>query len=455
MNVAMFTNTYFPEVGGLAVSVERFSEGLRERGHSVLVVAPEYDASTSARNDVIRVPAIQHEGKTWLTMPLSLAADLHEALDAFQPDIAHAHHPYLLGDTALRVGAERNIPVVLTHHTSIREYYAAHHLSWLREYVLPVSVGHANLCDAVVAPSESVAAELRRRGVTSPIAVVPTGVDTNRLAEGDGTKTLRRLSIPADAFVIGYVGRLSPEKNLDFLCRALVEGMKRRDDWIFLAVGAGERAEMVEQAFGEEGKEDRLRLAGTLEGQDLVDAYHAMDVFAFASTAETQAMVVTEAWAAGVPVVALEGPGVREAVQDGYNGRLLQSDDPKTFSEAVQWVADLDASARSTLSGQAQRSAEPYEMSSSVEKLLGTYRMAVRRRRRRSRTSLRIGASIWRQIKRDAAVWANRIKGLFGVLTGFTKRLPRKREAREPSAKGDDPARDGKHMSSRKIATYR
>src|SRR5690606_26560960 len=117
----------------------------------------------------------------------------------------------------------------------------------------------------------------------------------------------------------------------------------RHPQAFFLVVGTGPSDEAIRQQFRRARLEHRLRMVGSLQGQPLVDAYHAMDVFAFASTSETQGMVLVEAMAAGVPVVALDAAGAREVVADGKNGRLLPTADPRAFAEGLAWVARHEA----------------------------------------------------------------------------------------------------------------
>jgi 1,2-diacylglycerol 3-alpha-glucosyltransferase len=131
------------------------------------------------------------------------------------------------------------------------------------------------------------------------------------------------MGIPKDAVVVGYVGRLAQEKNLGFLARAVAGFLESAPEAYALIVGDGPSREATKNIFWDGRVADRVKFAGTLQSSSLVDAYDAMNVFAFASQCETQGLVLAEAMAAGLPVVALDGPGVREVVQDGKNGRLL------------------------------------------------------------------------------------------------------------------------------------
>ncbi|MGB5338643.1 MAG: glycosyltransferase, partial [Gammaproteobacteria bacterium] len=141
----------------------------------------------------------------------------------------------------------------------------------------------------------------------------------------------------------------------------------------FLVVGKGPSESQVRAIFARRGLSERLHVAGILEARQLVDAYHAMDVFAFASRSETQGMVLTEAMAAGVPVVALDAPGIREVVRDECNGRLLFGESTETLVSALQWVAGLPAARRQALQQCARDTADDFSMAHMAAKALACY----------------------------------------------------------------------------------
>jgi len=332
-------------------------------------------------------------------------------LDDFCPEIIHSHHPFLLGDTALRVAGSRGLPLVFTHHAMYEHFthYVPLDSAVLKTYVVELATGYANFCDRVVAPSKSVAGILRGRGVSAPIEVIPTGVDVARFADGDGNGLRRRVGVPQEAFVIGYVGRLAQEKNLELLTRAVCEALKSLDRGRFLVVGSGESEDAMRRILTESGLSGRAHFAGTLTGRSLVDAYHAMDVFVFASRSETQGMVLAEAMAAGRPVVALDAPGARELVHDGRNGRLLPDEDTAAFAEAIRWLAALSPRARAAVIRRARRTARGLATDHCVAKMLRAYRKALTARRRAKGGEDDEWAGLLRRVRREWDIWANRL----------------------------------------------
>jgi glycosyltransferase involved in cell wall biosynthesis len=390
MNICMMTNTYLPHVGGVARSVSTFAEQYLKRKHRALVVAPEFPGPPPpprAEAIVERVPAIQNFNGSDFSVRLPLAAGLSDRLDEFKADIVHAHHPFLLGETALRVAANKNVPIVFTHHTRYEDY--VHYLPFdseaLTEIAVDLPTRFANLCDGVIAPSESIARLIRRRGVKVPIAVVPTGIDVAAFAHGDRAAFRRKFRLPPRALVIGCVSRLAKEKNLGYLAKAVALFLVRHPQARFLVVGEGPAKEELRAIFARHGVADRLILAGKQTGRALHAAYRAMDLFAFASRSETQGMVIAEAMAAKLPVVALSATGVREVVQDGRNGFLLPARaKPAEFAERLAQLAAAPARRR-RFSRAAQATAALFSRERCADLALKFYaemRRATRPRRR-------------------------------------------------------------------------
>jgi len=287
-----------------------------------------------------------------------------------------------MGSTAVRLARSREIPLVFTHHTMwdhYTHYAAAADSPAASKFVGALVAGYANLCDAVIAPSRSVKALLRERGVETRIEVIPTGVEVERYSRGNGRQFRRKHGIPETARVIGYVGRLAPEKNLEFLSAAVARFLALDGGAHFLVVGSGPSEEEIRNTLADAGGADRLHLAGLCEEQELINAYHAMDVFAFASQTETQGMVLTEAMAAGKPVVALDGPGVRDVVRDRVNGRLVSVEHRQVFAQALAWMFSRPVKQRVALRSAAHRTAEHFSMARQAERELALYRSLIDR----------------------------------------------------------------------------
>lgn len=327
MKIAMFSNTYAPLVGGTERSVATFAEDLSRLGHEVLVVTTGRKDETGQDRMVLRV---SREGN---------GGDLDRALDKFAPDVIHAHQPFLLGERAFRQACRRGCPMVLTHHTlhgrpGDREALAE--FRRLEEAARSLAIAFSNHCDAVVSPTPSVAGLLREQGVESPIMVVPTGIDTSAFSRGNGARFRKKCGIPSGAFVVGHLGRLVPAKRVGYLAEAMVSFLRRGPRAHALFCGEGESVAGIRASFADGGAADRLVLVGNLPDEEVADAYAAMDLFTFASLTDTQGIVLLEAMAAGVPVLALRATGPQDLVGEGSGGCLLDPEaSPDQFGEAM------------------------------------------------------------------------------------------------------------------------
>jgi len=430
MNILMMTNTYFPMVGGLEQSVHSFSEEFKSLGHEVLIVTPAFGGAPEEEPGVIRIDAIQKFKGTVFSVNFPVSGLLTRLMKEFVPDMVHSHTPFFMGDFALRLSRQHAIPLVFTYHTMFEQYVH----DWpvqnegVKRFMVKLAAGYANLVDQVIVPSESVKDILLKRGVKTPMEVIPTGIDAERFSKGERIAFRQRNHIPLDALVVGHAGRLAPEKNLEFLTNCLVELLKKDPRVHALIVGLGPSQNLIKDVFGQAGLEKRLHLTGVLHYQDLVDAYFAMDVFAFASLSETQGLVLIEAMAAGVPVVALDAPGARDVVEDYHNGRLLHEMDRQSFVDALIWVLSRAPEELQTIKQVIRMTVQKYPIHSVAKHMLEIYDKI------RSRKSVSLGKKNssrylfqWR-MKAEWDIYCNYIRSVAtSVLEGgFQKTEPRK-----------------------------
>lgn len=416
MNILMLTNTYTPHVGGVARSVASFTAEYRRLGHRVMVIAPEFENMPAHETDVTRIPAIQRFNGSDFSVPVPIPGFLTSTLAEFQPTVMHSHHPFLLGDAALRIAASFCIPVVFTHHTRYDQYthYVPGDSALLRRFAVELAAGYANLCDAVIAPSQSIAQLLRAERVESPIEVIPSGVDVVRFGHGDGMAARDACGIPRAAFVIGHVGRLATEKNLPFLARAVASFLRQCSRAHFAIAGTGPAQAEVERIIAEAGVTSRCHMIGVLMHQELVEAYHSFDVFAFASQSETQGMVLTEAMAASVPVVAVDAAGVREVVEDRCNGRLLDREDANEFAAALAWVADLRNDQRRQVRQSALATAERFSLPRTAAQALRLYETLCQKGPANKPAGDGLWATAIRRFHEEWRIWSN-VAGALGT----------------------------------------
>lgn len=374
----MMANTYKPIVGGLEKSVELFSKSYRKLGHKVLIVAPEYKGQVKEKG-VFRVSAIQNFNGTDFSVKLPISTRLSDKLIKFKPEIVHTHHPFLIGDTALRTAKKFNVPLVFTHHTLYERYthYVPADSPLIKKFTVQLTAGYANLCDSVIAPSQAINDLLKKRKVKTPIEVIPTGIKVDRFSSGNGNKFREKNNISKNDFVIGFVSRVAKEKNIYFLAKAVAKFLKSEKKSRFLIVGEGPDKEEVCKFFKKQGLEDKVILTGAIKGKKLLNAYAAMDLFAFASFSETQGLVIQEAMAASLPIVAIDAPGVGEVIEDQVNGYLLDSENISKFCSSLKKVKKMDKKKLKKIKSEAHRTATNFSLDKQVKKALKLYKKLI------------------------------------------------------------------------------
>jgi 1,2-diacylglycerol 3-alpha-glucosyltransferase len=379
--VVMFTNTFEPMVGGLERSVATAHEDLQRAGHLCRVVTPCFDAARDSRDGVLRVPALRGLGKRKFSIPLPTSRRIRHWIEALQPQLLHAHQPFLLGDTAWQLARLRQIPLVFTHHTFYERY--AHCLRMdaerARRMVMDMTTQFCNRSHMVIAPTPSVRRMLLERHVVAPIEVVPTGIDVQLYGSGCRARGRVALGLQIGDEVVGHIGRLSQEKNLEYLTHAALHVLQARPRSKLLLVGEGDRRDWARAQFAAAGMGERLIAPGTLQGVALADAYAALDVFIFGSQSDTQGLVLAEAMAAGVPVVALVAPGASDCIEHERSGWLLPATlGAREFAAAIeQLLAELNQ--RHWLSAGARHRARSYSRSACLERLLTVYEQTLQR----------------------------------------------------------------------------
>jgi 1,2-diacylglycerol 3-alpha-glucosyltransferase len=419
MKVAMLTNTYLPLVGGVSNSVQSYADAVRAAGHDVLVVAPEFKDMPESEQHVLRVPATQKLTSGKFAVHLPMQSELVNGLKAFKPDVIHSHHPFLLGDTALRLSTSLNVPLVYTYHTQYEHYTHYLHLEdseKLKRLAIEISVGYCNMTHHVIAPSESIRDILRSRGVTTDITVIPTGIDLNRFSNGDGDGFRQTRCILDDTFVIGYVGRLAPEKNCRFMAESAAEFVRSSPDALFLVIGDGSQRKEIIDVFQDAGIPHRLLTTGVLKGQDLVDAYHAMDTFLFASVTETQGMVLAEALSTGIPVVALDAPGAREVIDDRQNGRLVTKHETAAMAAGLQWVQSRLKNNPGAYRDQIKLSVTQYSRDVCVEKILGLYKQIQKEYKEQETRYDSKWRNLMDRLEQEWDIWSHRVSAVQAAL---------------------------------------
>ncbi len=337
MRIGLFTNNYRPLVNGLATSVESFAVSFRRAGHDVTVVAPRYLGGSPPEAGVLRVPALRAPTHHAYRLPMAWRPGVASAVQALQLDVFHAHHPLLLGAAAARWARRAGRPLVFTYHTHYDRY--AHYIPGPSRLVARLAIrqaiAFANRADLVIAPGPAVARALRSHGVSTRIAIVPTGV-APATGTGETSRADRRqaLGLRDGAPLCLSAGRLAREKNQAFLLSAFALILRDLPGARLILVGEGDDRQRLERLTRALGIGERVQFVGAVPHEAVGEYYLAADLFLFPSTSETQGIVVLEALAAGLPVVAVQSDAAADLLGDGRGG-ILTPEGPVAFAGSV------------------------------------------------------------------------------------------------------------------------
>ena len=365
MRIAMLTNNYRPFVGGVPISVERQAQELVKLGHEVTVFAPYYGDTASEREEMLRADAaapervVRYRTQTrkmhnGMVYPALFPSEIIRAFENETFDCIHVHHPMFVGPLGVKLGRKYRIPVIYTCHTRYEDYL--HYIpllrinsdssnirkkavGWIRRKVIPSYMRwFADQCDLVLAPSAGMQRVLRGYGMTSRSAVFPTGLE-ERFFQTDESRAqeIRKQYGKGKKHLLITVSRLEKEKNYGFLLRGIADIRQRiGDDFHVLLLGEGSQESELKVRTSLLGIRDMVTFAGNIPNEEVRDYLAAADLFLFASTSETQGIVLAEAFAAGTPVVAVRAVGTDDIIENGVNGFLTDERESEWADRAAE-----------------------------------------------------------------------------------------------------------------------
>ncbi|MFO1273882.1 MAG: glycosyltransferase family 1 protein [Rubrivivax sp.] len=334
LRVAFVTETYPPEVNGVATTTAQFVDGLRRRGHAVQVVRPRQaaDGEPSITRDVL-MRGLPIPNYPQLRMGMPARRELERLWSLQPPQVVHVATEGPLGWSALRAAQALGLPVTSDFRTNFHQYSRHYRLGWLHRPIMGLLRRFHNAAACTMVPTEAVQRELQAAGFER-VVVVPRGVDVHHYSPVWRSRTLRATWGASEGdLVLGCVGRLAPEKNLMLLLEAYRALRASQPRARLVLVGDGPMRAALEAACPD------AVFAGVRRGDDLAAHYASMDLFAFPSQTETFGNVTTEALASGLPLVAFDHAAAGQLVRPGVNGLLVPCDDAAGFVATVLRLA--------------------------------------------------------------------------------------------------------------------
>jgi glycosyltransferase involved in cell wall biosynthesis len=364
-----------------------------KQGHIVFVFAQADNTYKDTEPFIFRYPSLSLPLPGDISAAIPVSPFVDQLLPALKLDVIHTHHPILLGQTAARKAAELDLPLVFTFHTQYWEY--THYVpfpqetiqeflknaihKWLRDFM--------QKCQHIIIPSESMKEILvHNYGLEERYTVIPTGMDLERYQCADW-QSLRKEKGWENETVLISVGRLAPEKNWDTLLQAFAKVCSQYPDLRLVLIGDGPAKQALEPLASELGITEHVTFTGALPFDEIPCYLKAANAFVFASVTETQGLVTMEAMAAGLPIVAVNGSGTRDIVDQGRQGFLVEND-AAALAEGIKKLLS-DPQQMKRFSENALRKAETFDINRLGKQLVNVYEQAIQDKRENRYVSLR------------------------------------------------------------------
>lgn len=381
MHIALVTETWRPEINGVAMTLGRLTDGLRRLGHRFTLIRPRQHADElpACEPDLreILVSGLPLPGYRGLRCGLPAKTRLLAAWRQDRPDVVQVATEGPLGGSAIAAAHALDIPVVSEFHTNFHAYSRHYGCGWLEGLISAHLRRLHNKSAVTLAPTFAVAEELRARGYRS-VRVVARGIDTAQFHPVRRSTILRaEWGVSDDQLVVAYVGRLAAEKNLPLVIQTFAAIRTVRADARLLFVGDGPLRKKLAR------DDEAILFAGTRRDADLAAHYASADLFLFPSLTETFGNVTVEALASGLGVVAYDCAAAAELIRDGDNGRLVSCGDETGFVSAAVEMA-RNPLLLATLRRRAADSVRHLDWARIEDDLVGVLRDSIRLHRQRS-----------------------------------------------------------------------
>lgn len=355
MRIIYFTNNYFPRLSGVSRAVYNYKVGLERLGHKIMIVSPKYyflDFSNGIDN--LKVSSFRLGkifGSLNYPIPAPILLQIEEMLNNFKPDIIHSHHPFFLGNIALRLKKKYNLPLVYTYHTPYFKYFDS---SSILNPTFLIKIGFQQLvsnyikeCDRVILPSPKMSEHLDKNDLKK-VEILATPIDATIFKNPEHNFLRKKYNLKDTDKIVLTVSRLSYEKNIPFLINSFASICKEINDAYFFIVGSGYLKSFLQLQVASIGLQNRIIFCGKVEYRCLKNYYAGSDLFIYASLFDSQALVLSEAIVSKTPVLVFdEFKGVSYFIKDNETGFIAKTQDE--FTQKLKTVL-LNKDLRSKIS---------------------------------------------------------------------------------------------------------
>lgn len=340
MRIGLFSDTYLPDINGVVSSIVTLQKELEKNGHEVFIIANHKGLLHSKREgNVLRLPGLELKWLYGYILSTPYHFSAKEEIRAMNLDVIHVHTEFGVGLFARIVAKDLSIPVVSTYHTMYEDY--THYINKFdidevdkitRKMASSFSRLIVDSCEAVIAPSEKTKETLLKYGVSTPIHIIPTGLDLNKFNAKNVDLALvaqirNDYGIHAEDKVMLYVGRIAQEKSIDLVIRGFKRVAESASNYKLMIVGGGPDLDNLKSLSVSLGIDEQVIFTGKQPPEMIPAFYVAMTSFVSASTTETQGMTFIEALSSGLPIFARHDEVLEDLIDEGKSGYFFADED--------------------------------------------------------------------------------------------------------------------------------
>lgn len=390
MRIAIFSDTYTPDINGVATSTKILKDELINHGHEVLVVTSELPSESDYEDDpndnILRVPGLEIQALYGYRACNIYSFKGMKEIKSMNIEVIHVQTEFGIGIFGRIVGEALNIPVVYTYHTMWADY--SHYVNpinstaidgLIKKAITRISKFYGDKSAELIVPSIKTKEALEKYGLHKNMHIIPTGLELDKFdPKNKDDKLINQIKEKygiKDQFIVTFLGRIAKEKSIDVLIDAMKEIVKENDNILCLIVGGGPYLDELKELVKDDQIEKYIIFTGPKLSQEVPSYYHLSNVFVSASVTETQGLTYIEAMASGIPAVARYDQNLENVIIDGVNGYFF-----KETNELVSILLNMMNSDCSKMAREAYLHAMKFSSEVFYEKVIDVYKLAIKQK---------------------------------------------------------------------------
>ena len=390
MRIAIFSDTYTPDINGVATSTKILKDELINHGHEVLVVTSELPSESDYEDDpndnILRVPGLEIQALYGYRACNIYSFKGMKEIKSMNIEVIHVQTEFGIGIFGRIVGEALNIPVVYTYHTMWADY--SHYVNpinstaidgLIKKAITRISKFYGDKSAELIVPSIKTKEALEKYGLHKNMHIIPTGLELDKFdPKNKDDKLINQIKEKygiKDQFIVTFLGRIAKEKSIDVLIDAMKEIVKENDNILCLIVGGGPYLDELKELVKDDQIEKYIIFTGPKPSQEVPSYYHLSNVFVSASVTETQGLTYIEAMASGIPAVARYDQNLENVIIDGVNGYFF-----KETNELVSILLNMMNSDCSKMAREAYLHAMKFSSEVFYEKVIDVYKLAIKQK---------------------------------------------------------------------------